>query len=129
MLYQWRTNMKYIDADQIYKELKHLEELIPSSDGASINLNYAKNVISALKGFIERQGREVISSSEIRRKAERDLFGSYETAAAEEAKRRYTSPYDPECCHLISTYDIITRIQIAFVEGVIWHENEQLKKL
>lgn len=120
--------MKYIDADQIYKELKHLEELMPSYDGASINLDYAKYVISVLKGFIERQGREAIPSSEILRKAERDLFGSYESAAVEEAKRRYTSPYDPECCHLISTYNIITRIQTAFVEGVIWHENEQLKE-
>ena len=120
--------MKYIDADQLYKELKRLEELTPASDGKNINLDYAKHVISALKGFVERQQREVIPSDEILRKAERDMFGSYESAAAEEAKRRYTSPYDPECCHLISTYDIITRIQTAFVEGVIWKENEEIKE-
>ena len=120
--------MKYIDADQIYKELKRFEELIPASDGNKMNIDYARHVISALKGFIERQRRQVITSDEILRKAERDLFGSYESAAAEEAKRRYTSPYDPECCHFINTYDIITRIQTAFVEGVIWHENEQLKE-
>ena len=120
--------MKYIDADAIYKELKRLEELIPVSDGTNMNLDYAGHVISALKGFVERQRREVIPSSEILRKAERDLFGSYESAAAEEAKRRYTSPYDPECCHLISTYEIITRIQTAFVEGVIWKENEEIKE-
>lgn len=120
--------MKYIDADQIYKELKRFEDLMPASDGTSINLDYAKHVISALKGFIERQRREVIPSGEILRKAERDLFGSYESTAAEEARRRYASPYAQECCHLISTYDIITRIQTAFVEGVIWHENEQLKE-
>ena len=120
--------MKYIDADQLYKELKRLEELTPASDGKNINLDYARHVISALKGFVERQQREVIPSNEILRKAERDMFGSYESAAAEEAKRRYTSPYDPECCHLISTYDIITRIQTAFVEGVIWKENEEIKE-
>lgn len=120
--------MKYIDADQIYKELKRLEELIPTFDGNNMNINYAEYVISALKGFVERQRRQVITSDEILRKAERDLFGSYESAAAEEARRRYTSPYAPECCCLISTHDIITRIQTAFVEGVVWHENEQLKE-
>lgn len=120
--------MKYIDADQLYKELKRLEELIPASDGKNINLDYATHAISALKGFVERQQREVIPSNEILRKAKRDMFGSYESAAAEEAKRRYTSPYAPECCHLISTYDTITRIQTAFVEGVIWKENEEIKE-
>jgi hypothetical protein len=120
--------MKYIDADQIYKELKHLEELIPVSDGNNMNINYAEYIISALKRFIERQQRQVITSDEILRKAERDLFGSYESAAVVEAQRRYTSPYAQDCCHLISTYDIINRIQTAFVEGVIWHENEQLKE-
>lgn len=120
--------MKYIDADQIYKELDRLEELIPVSDGNNMNIDYAMYVISALKGVIERQQKQVIPSDEILRKAERDLFGSYESAAADEARRRYTSPYAQECCHLISTYDIITRIQTAFVEGAIWHENEQLKE-
>lgn len=120
--------MKYIDADQIYKELKHFEELIPVSDGNNMNINYAEYIISALKGFVERQQRQVIPSDEILRKAERDLFGSYESAAANEARRRYTSPYAQDCCLLISTYDIIIRIQTAFVEGVIWHENEQLKE-
>lgn len=118
--------MKYIDADQIYKELKHLEASIPVS--CRNNINYAKHVISVLRGFIERQQRQVVPSDEIIRKAERDLFGSYESAAADEARRRYTSPYAQDCCHIISTYDIITRVQTAFVEGVIWHENEQLKE-
>lgn len=120
--------MKYIDADIIYKELDRLEELIPVSDGNNMNIDYAVYVISALKGVIERQQKQVIPSDEILRKAERDLFGSYESAAVEEAQRRYTSPYAQDCCHLISTYDIINRIQTAFVEGVIWHENEQLKE-
>lgn len=120
--------MKYIDADLIYKELKHLEELIPISDGDNMNIDYARYVISSLKGCVERQQRQVITSDEILRKAERDLFGSYESAAVEEAQRRYISPYAKDCCHLISTYDIINRIQTAFVEGVIWRENEQLKE-
>ena len=120
--------MKYIDADQLYKELKRLEKLIPVSDGTNMNLDYAGHVISALKGFVERQQREVIPNNEILRKAERDMFCSHESAAVEEAKRRYTSPYAPECCHLISTFEIITRIQTAFVEGVIWKENEEIKE-
>lgn len=57
--------MKYIDADQLYKELKRLEELIPVSDGNNMNIDYAGHVISALKGFVERQRREVIPNSEI----------------------------------------------------------------
>ena len=117
--------MKYIDTAQLYKELAHLRELFPVEDGKNLSADY---VITRLESFIESQEREVIPNNEILRKAERDMFGSYESAAAEEAKRRYTSPYAPDCCHLISTYDIITRIQTAFVEGVIWKENEEIKE-
>ena len=117
--------MKYIDTAQLYKELAHLRELSSVEDGKNLPADY---VITRLESFIERQEREVIPNNEILRKAERDMFGSYESAAAEEAKRRYTSPYAPDCCHLISTYDIITRIQTAFVEGVIWKENEEIKE-
>lgn len=117
--------MKYIDADQLRKELNRWKEFFLVEDGKNLPADF---VITRLETFISRQEREVIPNDEILRKAERDLFNSYESAAVEEAKRRYTSPYAPECYHLISTYDIITRVQTAFVEGVIWKENEEIKE-
>lgn len=60
--------------------------------------------------------------SDIRRQAERDLFGSHQTAAAKEAEKRYVSKFAPDCCHLISTDNFLTQIRKAFVEGVIWKE-------
>lgn len=120
--------MKYVDVDQIYKELERLEELIPVSDGKSVSFNYAKYIITALKSFIESMRREVIPSDEILRKAERDLFGSHESAAVEEAFKRYQTNYADECCLFVNAYELIMRIRTAFVEGVIWKENEELKE-
>lgn len=58
----------------------------------------------------------------IERQALKDLFGSLSTAAADEARRRYTSKYHPRCCHVISTEELLLRVRQAFVEGVIWKE-------
>lgn len=33
-----------------------------------------------------------------------------------------------ECCLLVNAYDIVTRLKTAFVEGVIWKENEEIKE-
>lgn len=115
--------MKYIDADRLEAKVREMLSGAGMKD-CPVTVNYLKNILT----FIERQEREVIPNNEILRKAERDMFYSHESSAVEEAKRRYTSPYDPECCLLISTYDIITRLQTAFVEGVIWKENEEIKE-
>ena len=115
--------MKYIDADKLEAKVREMLSDAGMKDWP-ITVHYLKNILT----FIESQEREVIPNNEILRKAKRDMFYSHESAAVEEAKRRYTSPYAPECCHLISTYDIITRIQTAFVEGVIWKENEEIKE-
>lgn len=61
----------------------------------------------------------------IYKKAHRDLFGSHTTAAAEEARRRYTTEFHPDCCLLMSAHDIILRLQQAFVEGVVWKEEQE----
>lgn len=60
----------------------------------------------------------------IERKALRDLFGSHQTEAAEEAQKRYTTKYHPDCCLLLSSHEFILRLQQAFIEGVIWKEEQ-----
>lgn len=61
---------------------------------------------------------------EISKKARRDLFGSHTTAAAEEAQKRFTSRFHPDNGLVISTQEFILCLRRAFVEGVIWKEEQ-----
>lgn len=53
---------------------------------------------------------------------ERDLFGTHQSKAAEFAKKLYDSDYAPDCCHLVSTYDLRYMCMRAFMHGVKWKE-------
>lgn len=117
--------MKYIDAEQIYRELERLEQMFPVENATNLPADY---VITHLKKYITQVELMVITNDEIFRKAERDLFHSHESAAVQEAEKRFDTSYHPECCLLVNSYDIITRLKTAFLEGVIWLENEQLKE-
>lgn len=117
--------MNYIDADKIYRELERLEQMFPVENGTNLPADY---VITYLKKYIKQVERVVIPNDEIFRKAERDLFHSHESAAVQEAEKRFVTNYHPECCLLVNAYDIVTRLKTAFVEGVIWKENEEIKE-
>ena len=43
----------------------------------------------------------------IKKKATVDLFGSHTTAAVEEAQRRYSTKYHPDCALFVSSHDFI----------------------
>lgn len=61
----------------------------------------------------------------ITKKAMKDLFGSHTTAAAEEAKKRYSTEYHPDNALFVSAHDFILALQQAFVEGVVWKEEQE----
>ena len=55
-------------------------------------------------------------------KVSKDLFGSYGTAAVNEAISRYRTDYASEAVVLVNPHSIICMIQKAFVDGAKWQE-------